>query len=205
MSASGDISNPAFIRIESYSTDDEVKQYAQLLGEKGQMELHQALSKLDRGFIRIGGSLGYPIAVARTRKTETGRVVFLIANRPFEGIALAQGLRSADYPFGVVELKLDGKNKGEGQIIGAAQISISNDGYVEIKSLGTRRCAFSPLPSGSSARARTAAVHRSTVRHQRKKGGGEPWGARRGVRGTDLRRIDLPDPAPSPVRWRHAA
>ena len=113
------------------------RQYAQLLVEKGQMELHDALSKLDKGFIRIGGSLGYPIAVARTRNTDTGRVVMLIANRPFEGIALVQGLRSADYPFGVVELKLDAKNKGEGQIIGAAQISISKEGSVEIKSLGT--------------------------------------------------------------------
>ena len=131
-------SSASFIQVDEYSTDAEAKALAQTLQEKGQMEVFNAIAKLKKGFVRIGGSMGYPIAVARTKPTETGRTVFLVSSRPFQGLSMMDGTKASEYPFSLVILTLDKDNKGEGQIIGSAQIAISKEGTLDIKSLGTQ-------------------------------------------------------------------
>jgi hypothetical protein len=62
---------PVVIRINEYSSDAEIQQLAKVLRQKGPDELRRALWNLEKGYIRVDGGLGYPIAVARSRPTET--------------------------------------------------------------------------------------------------------------------------------------
>jgi sulfate adenylyltransferase subunit 1 (EFTu-like GTPase family) len=132
----GQMAATAWIKINAYTTDAQVESYLQTLSQKGQMELFNQTSKLDIGYFRIGGSLGYPIAVARTRQTDTGRTVLILLNKPMQGVQMTQGVNAADFPFSLVELTLDAKGKGTGQIIGAAQVAITPDHKVTIAGSG---------------------------------------------------------------------
>ena len=49
----------------------------------------------------------------------------------------APALQAADYPFGLIELTLDKEGKGEGRLIGAAQIELK-EGIVNVTSLGAQ-------------------------------------------------------------------
>jgi hypothetical protein len=128
MNAPGAMGSPVQIYIESYTADDVTATLAKTLKEKGQMALVNALPSTRCGTIRIGTADGYPINVARQRVNADGsRTVFAVSNRPFVGFQPQGGTRIQDYPFGVIELKLDATGKGEGQIIGSAQLSFDAD------------------------------------------------------------------------------
>jgi hypothetical protein len=55
-------------RITSYTTDQEVQNFAQLVKEKGPNALRSALEKEDKGRINLVGTTGNQIAVARKRQ-----------------------------------------------------------------------------------------------------------------------------------------
>lgn len=131
-------STSVVIRVDQYSTDAEVAKLKQILGEKGQDGLRDSLWDLEKGHIRVGAGLGYPIAVARQRVTESGRVVRLGIVRPLSFRELISGARSTDYPFTRIELELDKEGKGEGEMIAAAKVSIDDDGTIEIESYAAR-------------------------------------------------------------------
>ena len=74
---------PFSIYIYDYSTDQEVERLAGVLSQKGSEALREELWDLEKGWIRIGNSLGYPVAVARSQPTEGGgRRIVLFADRP---------------------------------------------------------------------------------------------------------------------------
>src|SRR5262245_32321133 len=128
MNAPGAMGSPVQMWIEAYTSDDVTTSLAKTLKEKGQQALLNALPSTRAGTIRIGTSNGYPLSFARKRVNPDGsQIVFLVSNRPFAGFQPQGGTRIEDYPFGVVELKLDAQGNGEGQIIGAAQLSFSPD------------------------------------------------------------------------------
>lgn len=130
--------SPVMIRIDHYSTDEEVRKLAGILKDKGPDALRDALWDLEAGYIRVGGGLAYPIAVARSRPAENGRVVRLMMDRPISFRESANNTRSTDYPFGYVEIKLDPAGKGEGQFFAAAKVTLTA-GTVDIES-------YSPQP-----------------------------------------------------------
>ena len=49
-----------------------------------------------------------------------------------------RGLRSQDHPFGVAEIRLDANGKGGGRLIAAAEIDFTQEGGLEIESLGVQ-------------------------------------------------------------------
>ncbi len=116
---------PVHIYIYGYSTDQEVQNLAKILADKGPDALQEALFDLEKGWIRIGNSLGYPIAVARSKPTEQGRRIILVADRPIDFLEAWHGARSLDYPFAYLELRLGKDGKGEGDMIPAAKIRMS--------------------------------------------------------------------------------
>ncbi len=125
--------DPILIYIEQYSSDEEVAKLRGILAEKGPEALSDALWDYEKGYIRIGGGLGYPIAAARTRDTDSGRVVRIMIDRAISFRELARNARSLDYPFSYIELTLDESGKGEGKMYAAAQVKLENGG-VEIES-----------------------------------------------------------------------
>lgn len=127
---------PVVITINRYTPDAEVPRLAGILSQKGPNALRDALWELDEaGYLRVGGSLGYPIAVARSANTESGRVVRLMMDRPIAFWESWNNSRSLDYPFSYIELRLDSNGKGEGQMIPAARVSLSG-GTLDVEGLG---------------------------------------------------------------------
>ena len=126
------------LHIDEYTTDEEASELLQVLAEQGPGGLERAMRKVEKGWIRIGSSLGYPVSVTRTFDTESGRIIRVATDRPIQMFEVWHGLRSLDHPFGVLELRLDANDKGEGRLIAAAEVGFSKEGSLEIESLGTQ-------------------------------------------------------------------
>ncbi len=109
-------------RITSWTTDAEVQQFAQLVKEKGTDALRSALEKEDKGRINVVGSTGNQIAVARKRQVGANTIITIVTARSMSFRELYNNGRSRDYPFGYLQVTLNEKDEGTGQIMGAAKI-----------------------------------------------------------------------------------
>ncbi len=124
--------------IEKYSTVEDINDLLRALSEGGQDGLTKALSDLDLGYIRIGGSIGYPISAARSYDVPGGRIIRVLTDRQIQMYEVMRSLRSLDYPLGIIEIQLpENGKKGSGQLIAAGQITMTKEGGLEIESLGT--------------------------------------------------------------------
>jgi len=127
------------LHVDEYSTFEEVEELLQVLLEGGSKALDKALFDTEaKGWIRIGNSLGYHLAVVRSLDTENGRVIRAVTDRPIQMFEVMRGLRSADHTLGFLEFTLDEKGKGSGQLVAAAKINIDKEGALSLESLGTR-------------------------------------------------------------------
>ena len=126
-------------RIASYTTDEEVDQFAALLKEKGQDALRNTLEKEDRGRVNPVGSVGNQIAVARKRQQGTETIITIVTTRKMSFTELYNSGRSKDYPFGYMQIKLNDRGEGTGQIMAAAKVKFNKkSGHYEIESFGNQ-------------------------------------------------------------------
>lgn len=126
-------------RITQYTTDDELQNLAQLVKEKGTDALRKALEKEDKGRINVVGSTGNQIALARKRQQGADTVITIVTARTMPFTELYRGGRTTDYPFGYLQVKLDAKGQGTGQIMAAARIRFDKKkGNYEIESYGNQ-------------------------------------------------------------------
>jgi hypothetical protein len=126
-------------RITSYTTDQEVQNFAQLVKEKGPNALRSALEKEDKGRINLVGTTGNQIAVARKRQQGDKAIITIVTARQMSFGELYNSGRSVDYPFGFLQLTLDATGKGTGQIMAAAKIRFNKkSGQYEIESFGNQ-------------------------------------------------------------------
>lgn len=127
---------PFSIYIYDYSSDQEIERLSGVLSQKGSEALREELWDLEKGWIRIGNSLGYPVAVARSQPAEGGgRRIILFADRPIQFFEVWNSLRSQDYPFSYFEIDLGKDGTGTGQMYGAAKIRMAA-GIVSVESFG---------------------------------------------------------------------
>jgi hypothetical protein len=126
-------------RITSYTTDQEVQNFAQLVKEKGRDALRSALEKEDKGRINLVGTTGNRIAAARKRQQGEKTIITIVTARQMSFGELYNSGRSVDYPFGFLQLTLDATGKGTGQIMAAAKIRFNKkSGQYEIESFGNQ-------------------------------------------------------------------
>ncbi len=126
-------------RITSYTTDEEVQKFAQLLKEKGTDALRGALEKEDKGRINIVGTTGTQIAVARKRQQGANTIITIVTARSMSFRELYNSGRSVDYPFGYLQVTLNEKGEGTGQIMAAAKIKFDKKkGQYVIESFGNQ-------------------------------------------------------------------
>jgi hypothetical protein len=119
---------PVMIHIDHYSEDAEVQHLAVILQTKGPDDLRDALWDREVGYIRVGGGLGYPIAVARSiEQPDGGRIIRLMMDRPISQREVIDSAHTLDYPFGYIEIKLDANGKGQGEFYQAAKVKITGD------------------------------------------------------------------------------
>lgn len=125
--------------VSRYTTDEEVDQLAALLKEKGPDALRRAMEKLDVGRIRPTSGVGNQIAVARKRQDGSNTVITVVTARQMPFIELYRNGRTTDYPFGFLQVKLDEKSPGSGQIMAAAKIRFDKKKeHYEIESYGNQ-------------------------------------------------------------------
>ena len=126
------------IRIKEYTSDEEVQRLAIILKESGPEALRRELEKLDVGQISPTGRVGNQIAIARSHETENGRMLNIVTARNMSFLELYRSGRSRDYPFGIIVLQLDEKEKGLGNVIVAAKIKFDKDNQLVIESFGNQ-------------------------------------------------------------------
>jgi hypothetical protein len=131
---------PVVIHIDHYTSDAEVNRLAGILQSKGPNALRDALWDQESGYIRIGGSLGYPIAAARSHPaSDGGTIIRLMIDRPIAQWEVINNLRTVDYPFAFVEIKLGPNGQGDGDFYQAARVSLTGNDRLKVEN-------YSPQP-----------------------------------------------------------
>ena len=128
------------LHVARYSTDEEVAGYLKLLHEQGENDLRLALEKVEVGWVKISNALGYPVSIAREFKNPDGtRTIRIVTARQMALFEMLRNTRSADYPFGAMELKMPANGKdGEGRLLAALSIEFTDKGELELENLGTQ-------------------------------------------------------------------
>lgn len=117
---------PVDIIIRRYSTQEERNRFLAVLSERGP----SALLKVFRDAPSIGklaapGSIGYDIRYAVELPGEDGgRRIVVATDRLMSFMEARNRPRTVDYPFTVVELKLNGDGNGEGRASIYAKIEV---------------------------------------------------------------------------------
>lgn len=123
------------IAIEGYTTADEARVLLQA-ARRGKDALVGTLRNLNKGLVSVTGAQEWRINAARAYPSGSRRRIVIIWDRAAIRAAptfLSQGL---EYPFGVVELELDNKGTGVGQLIEAAAVRLDERGFVEVERYG---------------------------------------------------------------------
>jgi hypothetical protein len=122
------------IRIERWSTPEERDSLTAIMKEQSDVTrmnsaLLRALQQLPRvGWIRGSQTLAWDLRYAQqTPLPEGGRRIVLGTDRPIGMWEAANQPRSIDYPFTILELRLDKNNQGEGKMIGDTRLIFNRD------------------------------------------------------------------------------
>jgi hypothetical protein len=127
---------PSFkMKIEKYTSDEDVLRFAKLLTEKGPDALASELHDVKNGTFSIGSSFPHHVSITRTFEKDGKRVVRALTDRPITMSTRFGSLRDMDHPFGFIEIILDSTGNGAGQIVVATEIKI-NDGVLEMEYSG---------------------------------------------------------------------
>jgi hypothetical protein len=131
------VTRPFTLIINNRTTDSDMTGLVEILQSGGQDALKRELDDRDIGRFSLGTSVGVPIgAVLVDREGSDTRIrVFFTRNIGFG--ELRRGLRSVDYPFGYLELRLDQRGSGEGTIIPAAKLRFRGRDTIEVEDFGT--------------------------------------------------------------------
>ena len=117
------------IRVNRYTSDAARDRLMSVFRENGASGLLKALqSEPSVGSISAPGSLAYDLRYARELPgQEGGRRIVLATDRPV-GFAEAQNnSRTLDYPFTLIELRLDKDGRGEGKLSVATKLTLNDN------------------------------------------------------------------------------
>jgi len=119
------------IRIERYSTDAQRDQLLAILEEekdtyRANQALLKALQKMPKvGYIRTPNTLAWDLRYARQHPMEDGgRQIVVATDRPVGFWEARNQPRSMDYPFTILELRLNKEDKGEGKMLAGTKLYI---------------------------------------------------------------------------------
>ena len=112
------------IVVNRWSTDAQRDKLMSVMKEKGPEKLLDALQDMPRmGYFRAPGNLGWDIHFTRkVPQPDGGERVVLITDRRISFREAVNQPRSIDYPFTVIELRLNRDGEGEGKMSLATKI-----------------------------------------------------------------------------------
>ena len=130
----------ANIYITAWTSDQQVRDFINILKEKGPDGLVSAMEKTpDVGRLSPTGFVGSGFRFARYRPTtEGGLHIVMVTNRPMSFGELYQGGRSIDYQFGIVVLDVDKNGKGKGTLAPVCKIKFNKKNELEIENYGQK-------------------------------------------------------------------
>ena len=117
------------IKIDRWSTDAQRDKLMEVMQTKGPEKLLDTLESLPRmGYFGATGNLGWDIHFARrTALPDGGERVVLITNRRVSFREEVRQPRSIDYPFTVIELRLNADGEGEGKMSIATKVIMDKE------------------------------------------------------------------------------
>jgi len=128
------------IVLERLSSDEERAALIAAFVEKGQDGLLKALQKIRPrvGYVRTPNSLGYDLQYAFRFVNADGSSRIVISTDRWIGYWEARNQsRTMDYPFTLIEMRLDKNGSGEGRMAVGTKITKSKDGKtVELENYG---------------------------------------------------------------------
>ena len=137
------------ITLERLTTPEERDNLIAAFVEGGQDKLLPALQKVRPrvGFIRSPNSLGYDLQYAWRIVNSDGTSRIIIAtDRPVSFFEASRNTRTMDYPFTIIEMRLDAKGEGEGRLAAGTKISKSRDGKtIELENYGISPIALNNI------------------------------------------------------------
>lgn len=140
---------PVDIVVTRWSTPEERQRLVNAFSGEGQGAAVDELQDMKPvGTIRVNRrGLAYDLRYAREFKNEDGgRRIFLLTDRPISGWEAFVRPRYSEYPFTLVEMRLDGEGRGSGTITLAARINASEDGrFVQIENYASSPIQFNEI------------------------------------------------------------
>ena len=120
---------PVDITIDRWTSDSERDRLVTLFKEKGSAALLSALQEMKPvGTISTPGSIAYDLRYASQLPGEDGgRRIVLATDRPIGFWEARDRPRSADYPFLLMELRVDKNGEGEGKLSLATKLTLNGD------------------------------------------------------------------------------
>jgi len=137
------------ITLERLTTAEERDNLIAAFVEGGQDKLLSALQKVKPrvGFIRSPNSLGYDLQYAwRIVNSDGTSRIIIGTDRPVSFVEASRNTRTMDYPFTIIEMRLDAKGEGEGRMAAGTRISRSKDGKtIELENYGISPVALNQI------------------------------------------------------------
>ena len=148
-SGAGANAGPVDITIDRWTTDAERDRLVGVVKEKGAEGLLSAIRKMDEiGRIQSGGSLGYPLRFAReVPLSGGGRRIIIGTDRRMSFLEVREQPRSVEYPFVVVDIRLNADGKGVGKLMPLAKINTDVDHIVEIENYASEPVRLTSVES----------------------------------------------------------
>ena len=129
---------PVDIRLERWTSDVQNERLLAALRDKGQDAfLRELVDEKRVGWISTPTSLRYEFFYARETAGPNGqRHIMMITDRPMAIAERLQATPSREYPFTVIQMRLDKDGRGEGQLLQLVQLRLIGD-VLGIENLAT--------------------------------------------------------------------
>jgi hypothetical protein len=117
------------VTVDRWSTEEERRRLVSVFTESGEDAFLKELATMKPvGRISTPDSLGYDLRYAHQIPLASGgRRILIATDRPMTYWERANHPRSADYPFTVVEMRLDASGKGQGKMTLATRVNAFGD------------------------------------------------------------------------------
>ncbi|PYR70084.1 MAG: hypothetical protein DMF88_03810 [Acidobacteria bacterium] len=136
------------ITVDRWSANAEREQLVAALQQKGSDELLKQLQKTKPvGRIRTPDSLGYDLHYAdQQRDADGARTIVIATDRPIGFSEATNRPRSIDYPFTVIQMKLDRDGTGKGTLSYATRITAKNN-VIELEDFASQPIMLNNIKS----------------------------------------------------------
>jgi hypothetical protein len=140
------------ITIERWSTDAERDALLAILKEerdpyRANDKLLEALQRMPKaGYIRTPQTLAWDLRYAHQNPLdEGGRRIVVATDRPIGFREARNQPRTMDYPFTIVEFRLDTDDKGQGKILAGTRLLIDKNKHLVLENYGQQPVRFNEI------------------------------------------------------------